>query len=144
MISLQIQTGSKYIEQLLLALLVAATVSCASTGTPRLSQRAVELVIEGKSSNVEIEALMGRPENRVTSDSVGVRNYVRRVFMDESLGVELPDDEYELWTYSKYRYVGLDPLLLPSHETSMICVLVIDSDNVCRKKYYKKEGGFEW
>ena len=144
MSSPQIQTGIKHIEQLVMALLVATTVSCASTGTPRLSQSAIEKVIEGKSSKVEIEALMGMPEDRVTSDSVGVRNYVRRVFMDESLRVELPDDEYELWTYNKWRYVGLDPLIFPSHETSRICVLIIDSDDNCLKKYYKKEGGFEW
>ena len=144
MISPQIQTGIKHIEQLVLTLLVVTTVSCAATGTPRLSQRTVEKVIEGKSSKVEIEALMGMPEDRVTSDSVGVRNYVRRVFMVESLGVELPDDEHELWTYNKWRYIGLDPLLLPSYETSRTCVLIFDSDNICLKKYYKKEGEFEW
>jgi hypothetical protein len=144
MISSQIQRGTKHLEYLVMALLAVATMSCASTGTPRLSQGAVEKVIEGKSSKAEIEALLGQPEHKVTSDSVGVRNYVRRVLMDESLQLELPDDEYELLTYNKWRYVAIDPLIFPSDETAKICIVIIDRNNICLKIIYHEEGRFEW
>lgn len=131
-------------DLLLLILLMCSVASCISAGTPKLSENAIEKLTEGKSSKDEVITLIGHPEESLKLDKVSLENYVNRVLLTEVPEDMFPEDQYEVWTYSKWSYFAVDPLLIPSHESSKISLLIFNSNNICIKIFYDVQSDFGW
>ena len=125
---------------LLPLLLITLVASCVSTGTSRLTENAAEKVREGDTTKEEIADLLGQPEQMLKLDKESLDNYVNRVILQGPPEVPLPEGEYEVWTYSQWSYFDMGPLLFPSSENLKFCIFVINSDDICVKKFYAKQG----
>ena len=128
----------------MIMLLMTSVAACVSAGTVKLSENDFKKVIEGKSSKDEVAGVLGRPEQSLKLDKLSLDTYVKRV-----LSTEVPEDmfldgQYEVWTYSKWSYFAVDPLFVPSHESSKISLLIFNSSGVCIKKFYDEEGKFKF
>jgi len=125
---------------LLTLLLITLVASCVSTGTSRLTKNAVEKVREGDTSKEEIANLLGQPEQMLKLDKESLDNYINRVLLEGPPESTFPEAEYEVWTYSQWSYFDIGPILFPSSEKLKFCIFVINSDDICVKKFYAKQG----
>lgn len=126
-----------------MVILSALLVSCASMGSSNLSKGTVEDITEGKTTKDEIVNMLGHPEGMMNFDKKGLEEYLYRITLKRPPEDMFPEDEYEVWTYSKWSYVA-SPLPFTSHETQQRAIFVINSKNICVKKYFGKEGKFRF
>ncbi|UCG13091.1 MAG: hypothetical protein JSU72_00930 [Deltaproteobacteria bacterium] len=120
---------------MLLLVLVTSVANCVSAGDRKLAERAVDKIVEGETEGYEIAEVLGYPEQILTLDRTSLNGYLSRVIPTESTETMLPEGQYQVWTYSNWRYVP-GPILIPSHETSRFSVLVINSNDVCVKRFF--------
>ena len=128
----------------LTVLLLALVVSCVSTGAPKLSEDKVKTIVEGKSSKDDVIKLLGHPEQSLKLDKINLDNYINRVLATKVPEDMFPVGQYEIWTYNKWSYFAIDPLLIPSHESSKISLVIFDSNDICIKKFYDAESESKW
>ena len=134
----------KKIALLILIVLISSIISCVSTGSSKLSQTAMENIIEGSSTTAEVVKIIGSPEISVILDKTSLNNYINRI-MSLRLGQDnVLEDKYEVWTYYKWSYLAVDPLLVPGLETSRISLLIFNSNGICVKKFYNEEAIFKF
>jgi len=122
-----------------LSVLAVSFIACASTGSSKLSKSVVEEIVEGKTTKDEIAAKLGHPEQMMNLDKKGLDDYMYRLFLKRPPEDMFPEDNYEVWTYSKWSYVA-SPIPFTSHETQKNCIVVIDSKDICVKKFYGEKG----
>lgn len=127
-----------------LIILAISFVSCVSAGTPKLSGNSMDKVVEGKSSKAGVIGLLGEPEELLNLDKTTLDTYLARVLKTTVAEDMYPKGQYEVWNYSKWSYVAVDPVLVPSHEKSRVTLLIFNSDDVCIKKIYAEEGKFNF
>lgn len=118
--------------------LVTLVVSCVTTGDMKLTKQAAGKIIEGETTKDEIASLLGKPEQILNLDKESLENYVRRVSVGEPLEINLAEDQYEVWTYSRWNQAAV-LVLFPSYEKATSCILIINSDGICVKKLYTEE-----
>lgn len=119
-------------------LFVTLVASCVTTGDSKLTTGAVAKIVGGKTTKGEIEGLLGKPEQIINLDKESLENYVKRVSAGEPPEINLPEDQYEVWTYSRWNQAAL-LVLFPSYEKATACILIINSDGICVKKLYAEE-----
>ena len=129
------------VSLLVLVALPFCFISCASTGSSKLSKSMVEGIIEGKTTKDEIASKFGHPEQMMNFDKKGLDDYMYRVFLKRPPEDMFPEDKYEVWTYSKWSYVA-SPIPFTSHETQKNCMFMINSNDICVKKFYGEKGKF--
>ena len=112
--------------------------SCVTTGESQLTTGAVGQIVEGQTGKGEIEELLGKPEQIINLDKESLDTYLKRVTAGELAGISLPEDQYEVWTYSRWNQAAV-LVLFPSYEKATACFLVINSDGICVKKLYIEE-----
>lgn len=117
---------------------VTLVVSCVTTGDAKLTEQAAGKIIEGETTRDEIVNLLGKPEQILNLDKESLENYVRRVSVGEPLEINLAEDQYEVWTYSRWNQAAV-LVLFPSYEKATSCILIINSDGICVKKLYTEE-----
>ena len=123
--------------------LMALIMSCVSTGAPKLSGDSVGRIVDGQTTKSEVSNLLGEPEQILILDKKSLEQYIARVSTIHSADLSFPEGRYEVWTYSRWSNVsGL--VLLPSHETAKLCMLIINSDGICLKKVYVEESSMEF
>ncbi len=118
--------------------LLAFFMSCVSTGAPGLSKEVVDKVVEGQTTKDEIVSLLGNPEQQLRLHKQSLENYIRRVSLERPAEVSFPEDQYEVWTYSRWSHFAA-PVFLPGQETATFFIVVIDSNGMCVKKLFAKE-----
>ena len=64
----------------------------------------------------------------------GLNNYISRITSLRLIQNTFAEDKYEVWTYYKWSYLAVDPLLIPSLESSRISLLIFNSSGICVKK----------
>ncbi len=119
-------------------LLVTLVASCVTTGDSKLTTGAVGKIVDGETTKGEIEGLLGKPEQIINLDRESLENYVKRVSAGEPPEINLPEDQYEVWTYSRWNQAAV-LVLFPSYEKATVCILIISSDGICVKKLYTEE-----
>jgi hypothetical protein len=124
---------------LLTAVILASVAACVSTGTPKLSKAAVEKVVEGETTKDEIIHLLDKPEQMLKLDKESLENYIRRVSSEKPPDLVFLEGQYEVWTYSKWSSFS-GPVFLPGQENAKFCIFIINSDGICLKKLFAKEG----
>ena len=112
---------------------------CVSTGTSKLSENEIEKVIEGKSKKNDIIRLFGHPEQSLKLDKMSLDTYIYRVLSTKVPDNMFPEGQYEVWSYNKWSNFTVDPLVVPSHEISKVCLLIFNSNDICIKKFYDEE-----
>ena len=112
---------------------------CVSTGTSKLSEHEINKVIEGESRKSDIIKLFGHPEQSLKLDKMSLDNYISRILSMEVPDNMFPEGQYEVWTYNKWSNFAVDPLVIPSHEISKVCLLIFNSNDICIKKFYDEE-----
>jgi hypothetical protein len=125
-------------------LLMTSVAACVSAGSVKLSENDFKKVIEGKSSKDEVAGVLGRPEQSLKLDKISLDTYINRVLSTEVPKDMFPEDQYEVWAYNKWSYFAVDPLLIPSHESTKISLLIFNSSGICIKKFYDEEGRFKF
>lgn len=119
-------------------LLLTFMVSCVSTGDPKLSRGTVGKIVEGQTNKEEIEALLGKPGKILNLDKESLLTYLTRVSVTPTAEISLSEDQYEVWTYSRWNQAAV-LVLFPSYEKASACILIINSDSVCVKILYAEE-----
>jgi hypothetical protein len=123
--------------------LIALAVSCVSTGAPKLSESSVRRIAEGETTKSEVSSLLGKPEQILILDKESLEHYIARLATRNPPDLSFPEGHYEVWTYSRWSHIaGL--VLFPSYETAKLCMLIINSDNICLKKLYVEESHMEF
>ena len=133
------KSGMRILSLIALSVLAVSFIACASTGSSKLSKSVVEEIIEGKSTKDEIAAKLGHPEQMMNFDKKRLDDYMYRLFLKRPPEDMFPEDDYEVWTYSKWSYVA-SPIPFTSRETRKNCIFVIDSKDICVKKFYGEKG----
>ena len=123
--------------------LMALVVSCVSTGAPKLSDSNVRRIVDGETTMSEISDLLGEPEQILRLDKKSLEHYIARVTAINPANLNFPEDDYEVWTYSRWSHVA-SLVLFPSYETAKLCMLIINSDGICLKKVYVEENNMEF
>ena len=118
--------------------LMVLVVSCVSTGAPKLSESSVRRIVDGETTKSEISNLLGKPEQILILDKESLEHYIARVATINPTDLSFPEDQYEVWTYSRWSHVA-SLVLFPSYETAKRCMLIINSDGICLKKLYVEE-----
>jgi hypothetical protein len=122
---------------------IALVVSCVSTGAPKLSESSVRRIAEGETTKSEVSSLLGKPEQILILDKESLEHYIARLPTRNPPDLSFPEGHYEVWTYSRWSHIaGL--VLFPSYETAKLCMLIINSDNICLKKLYVEESHMEF
>ena len=119
-------------------LFVTLVASCVTTGDSKLTTGAVEKIVEGETTKGEIEGLLGKPEQMLNLDKESLETYVKRVSVGEPPEISLPEDQYEVWTYSRWDQAAV-LVLFPTYEKATACILIINSEGICVKKLYTEE-----
>jgi hypothetical protein len=119
-------------------LFVTLVASCVTTGDSKLTTGAVGKIVDGETTKGEIEGLLGKPEQIINLDKESLENYVKRVSAGEPPEINLPEDQYEVLTYSRWNQAAV-LVLFPSYEKATACILIINSDGICVKKLYTEE-----
>ena len=99
----------------------------------------MENIIEGSSSTAEVVKMMGSPEVSLILNNTSLNNYISRITSLRLIQNTFAEDKYEVWTYYKWSYLAVDPLLIPSLESSRISLLIFNSSGICVKKFYNEE-----
>ena len=122
----------------LLIFFVTLIASCVTTGDSKLTMGAVGKIVDGETTKGEIENLLGKPGQIINLDKESLETYVKRVFTGEPPEISLPEDQYEVWTYSRWNQAAV-LVLFPSYEKATSCILIINSEGICVKKLYAEE-----
>ena len=101
-------------------------------------------IIEDSSSTVDVVKMMGLPEMSLMLDKTSLNNYINRIKSLRLIKTTFTEDKYEVWTYYKWSYLAVDPLLIPSLESSRISLLIFNSSGICVKKLYNEEAMFKF
>lgn len=117
---------------------VTLVTSCVTTGDSKLTAGAVGKIVEGETTKGEIANLLGKPEQMLNLDKESLETYVKRVSVGEPPEISLPEDQYEVWTYSRWNQAAV-LVLFPSYEKATACILIISSEGICVKKLYTEE-----
>jgi len=117
---------------------VTLVASCVTTGDSKLTTGAVGKIVEGETTKDEIANLLGKPEQMLNLDKESLETYVKRVSAGEPPEISLPEDQYEVWTYSRWNQAAV-LVLFPTYEKGTACILIINSDGICVKKLYIEE-----
>ena len=123
--------------------LMALVVSCVSTGAQKLSESSVRRIVDGETTKSEVSSLLGKPEQVLILDKESLEHYIARVATINPTDLSFPEDQYEVWTYSRWSHVA-SLVLFPSYETAKRCMLIINSDGICLKKLYVEESRVEF
>jgi hypothetical protein len=134
----------KKIPLLVLIVLVSSITSCVSTGSSKLSQTTMENIIEGSSSTAEVVKMIGSPDVSLLLDKPSIKHYINRIMSIRVNKYIFSEDKYEVWTYYRWSYFAVDPLLIPALESSRISLLIFNSNGVCVKKFYNEEATFRF
>ena len=129
---------------LILLVLVSSIISCVSIGSSKLSQTTMKNIIEGSSSTAEVVKIIGSPEVSLTLDRTNLNTYINRIKSLRLIKNTFTEEKYEVWTYYKWSYLAVDPLLIPSLESSRISLLIFNSSGICVKKFYTEEAMFKF
>ena len=119
-------------------LLLTFTLSCVTTGDSKLADGTVGKIVEGQTNKEEIEGLLGKPGEILNLDKESLLTYLKRVSVTPTAEISLSEDQYEVWTYSRWNQAAV-LVLFPSYEKASACILIINSDGLCVKKLYGEE-----
>ena len=129
-------------RSLLLALILSLTAfaACCSIqlhplGSKNLSEDSMEQVIEGVTSKGEVRSLLGVPMQAMILDEVSLAEFLNRTFPKRSAGYTFPQDQYEVWTYSK-----LTKSLILGRNIDERSIIVMNSGEICIAKFYERNG----
>ena len=122
----------------LVTIFVMLVASCVTTGESQLTTGTVGKIVEGETTKGEIEGLLGKPEQIINLDEESLETYLRRVLTAHPPEISLPEDQYELWTYSRWSQAAV-LVLFPSYEKATYCILIINSAGICVRKLYTEE-----
>ena len=130
--------GQKATNLSLVIFLVLLLGGCVGTGDSKLTTAGVGQLVEGETTKNEIEGLLGKPGQIINLDKESLETYLKRVSADEPPETSLPEDQYEVWTYSRWSQAAV-LVLFPTYEKATTCILIINSDGICIRKLYTKE-----
>ena len=111
---------------LVVLLLTAVVTSCSTTGAPMLSKGVLEKVIEGKTTKSEIANMLGDPQQVMNVNKKDLFDYWYQEFFYRPPAEMFPEDQYEVWTYMRWRYVSPPPPFR-SHESEKNGIFIINS-----------------
>jgi hypothetical protein len=95
-------------------------------------------VIEGQSSKDQVLRILGLPEQSLALDEKSLEIYIDRVFPTKVAGDFVPESRCEVWIYRNWSYFAVDPLLIPSKESSRIALVIFNLNNLCVKILYNE------
>lgn len=123
--------------------LMTFVTACVSTGSSGLFRYNVEKIVEGETTKGEIAKQLGKPEQILILDRKSLENYLNRLAIKNQGEMSLPEDNYEVWIYKKWSHAaGL--VFFPSYETAKVCIIVINSKDICVKRLYVVESSLEF
>ena len=95
----------------------------------------MEQVIEGVTSKGEVRSLLGVPMQAMILDEVSLAEFLNRTFPKRSAGYTFPQDQYEVWTYSK-----LTKSLILGRNIDERSIIIMNSGEICIAKFYERNG----
>ena len=124
-------------------LLICFTVSCVSAGNSKLTEEKVGEIVDGRTSKDEVAEILGEPEEVLKLDKESLENYLNRVAISEPGEISFPEDRYEVWIYKRWSHTA-SLVLSPSYEEDKVCIIVINSKNICITKLYTKDSNLQF
>jgi hypothetical protein len=121
---------------LVLLISIGLLTACGSTGTPKLSENNIKNIVEGNSSKDDVFMIIGPPEHTLALNRNSLDTYLHRVISKKASAHIFEEGQYEVWIYNKWRYFAVDPLLIPSQESSHFGLFIFNGSGVCIKKFY--------
>ena len=124
-------------------LLMCFIVSCVSAGNPKLTEEKVGKIVDGKTSKDEVAEILGEPEEILKLDKESLENYLNRLAISDPPEISFPEDHYEVWIYKRWSHTA-SLVLSPSYEEAKVCIIVINSKNICVKRLYAKDSNLQF
>lgn len=124
-------------------ILMCFITSCVSAGNLRLTEENVGKIIDGKTSKDEVAEILGEPEEVLKLDKESLENYLNRVAINDPPEISFPEDHYEVWIYKRWSHTA-SLVLSPSYEEAKVCIIVINSKNICVKRLYAKDSNVQF
>jgi hypothetical protein len=124
-------------------LLICFIASCVSAGNSKLTEENVGKIVDGKTNRDEVAEILGEPEEVLQLDKESLENYLNRVAISDPAEINFPEDHYEVLIYKRWSHTT-SLVLSPSYEEAKVCIIVINSKNICVKKFYAKESNLQF
>ena len=124
-------------------LLICFIISCVSAGNSKLTEEKVGKIVDGKTSKDEVAEILGEPEEVLKLDKESLENYLNRVAIGDAAKISFPEDYYEVWIYERWSHAA-SLVLAPSYEEAKVCIIVINSKNICVKRLYAKDSNLQF
>ena len=129
-------------KTLLLGLMVALAAFAASCGiylhplgSKNLSEDSMEQIVEGLTNKEEVRSLLGIPMQAMIFDEMSLADFLNRTFPKRSTGYTFPEDQYEVWTYTR-----LAKSLLLERNIEERSIIIMNGSEICIAKFYERNG----
>lgn len=129
-------------KTLLLGLMVALAAFAASCGiylhplgSKNLSEDSMEQIVEGLTTKEEVRSLLGVPMQAMIFDELSLADFLNRTFPQRSTGYMFPEDQYEVWTYTR-----LAKSLLLGRNVEERSIIIMNGSEICIAKFYERNG----
>ena len=135
-IRMKVQKGLSLCLMLVLAGLVASCgIYLHPLGSKDLSEDTMEQIVEGQTTKDQVRALLGVPMQAMIFDELSLADYLNRTFPQRSTGYMFPEDQYEVWTYTR-----LAKSLILERNVEERSIIIMNGSEICIVKFYVRNG----
>lgn len=119
----------------LAALVSSCSIYLHPLGSKDLSEDSMEQIVEGTTTKEEVRVLLGVPMQAMIFDELSLADFLNRSFPHRSTGYMFPEDQYEVWTYTR-----LTKSLVLGRNVEERSVIVMNGSEICIAKFYERNG----
>ncbi len=119
----------------LAAFVAACGVHLHPLGSKNLSEDRMEQIVAGVTTKDEVRSLLGVPMQAMIFDEMSLADFLNRNFPTRSGGYVFPEDQYEVWTYTK-----LAKSLVLGRNIEERSIIIMSSGEICIAKFFERNG----